>query len=422
MVSLLLFIPYLSMTMGASILWAYFDGKAKSVKSTFFARFSKELLQKLTISKNATIALGIVPVISVSIAYGQLLFVTGTVTVNFFFFSVLLFLIAYILIRKYLSTIPVGKFLQEAEVEVKEPETVKDLQKLEEEYIYRSGLTGKLALLTLMFGAFIFTGSTGLALNPSRWGEVDNLLQIIYSWQTVFDFLLLLAFSLSITGAAILFFFFRWQGGIENMSAEYAKWVKGFASGLSLISTAFIPVLLLISTFFLPGITMISSSFLYLFLILIAVIILCGLLYFTYKEAQNRYIVPAFLIVFMVIALNILREQEVLGGALSGMVPEMLKKSEEYEKELKSKIVSKTGLDGEQIYNTKCAACHKFDQKLVGPPHKDVVPKYKGDVNKLAEFIMSPVKIDAAYPPMPNPGLKKKEAVAVAQYLISKLK
>ena len=66
-VSLLLFIPYLGMTMGAGILWAYFDGKAKSVKSTLYSRFSKDVFQKLTISKNATVALGIVPVISASI-------------------------------------------------------------------------------------------------------------------------------------------------------------------------------------------------------------------------------------------------------------------------------------------------------------------------------------------------------------------
>jgi cytochrome c len=420
-VSLLLFLPYLGMSLGANLLWAYFDGKAKKTKSTLFSRFSKDILQKLTISKNAAIALGIVPVISASIAYGQLLFVTGSVTVNFFFFSVLIFIIGYVLLRKYLSALPVARFLEEAESEIKQPEAKEELHQLEEEYIYQSGYFPKLSLLSLMFGAYIFAGSAGLALNPARWSETDNLLQIIYSWNTVFDFLLLLAFSFAITGAAILFFFFRWQGGIENMSDKYAMQVKSYAGGVSLISVSVIPVLLLISTFLIQQHALISSSFLYLFLILIAVIITCSMLYFIYKEENTGLIVPVFLLIFVIFALNILREQEVFAGALSGKMPVMIKKSEEHEKEVRSKIVSKTGLDGEQIYNTKCIACHKFDQKLVGPPHKDVVPKYNGDVNKLAEYIFNPTKVDPAYPPMPNPGLKKKEAVAVAQYLINKI-
>ncbi len=32
---------------------------------------------------------------------------------------------------------------------------------------------------------------------------------------------------------------------------------------------------------------------------------------------------------------------------------------------------------GEQTFNTKCAACHKIDSKLVGPPLKDVTKRRK---------------------------------------------
>ena len=49
------------------------------------------------------------------------------------------------------------------------------------------------------------------------------------------------------------------------------------------------------------------------------------------------------------------------------------------------------------------------------------VAKYNGDAQKLAEYIFNPQKIDPAYPPMPNQGLKKKEANAMAQWLINKV-
>ena len=83
--------------------------------------------------------------------------------------------------------------------------------------------------------------------------------------------------------------------------------------------------------------------------------------------------------------------------------------------------MTSTGVSAEQIYNQKCIACHKFDVKLVGPPYKETVPKYNGDVKKLSEFIFNPVKINPDYPSMPNQGLKKKEAEAMAQWLMEKV-
>jgi len=96
------------------------------------------------------------------------------------------------------------------------------------------------------------------------------------------------------------------------------------------------------------------------------------------------------------------------------------------------KNVKATEISGEELYTTKCSACHQFDQKLTGPPYDVTVPKYNGDVKKLAAYIYNPVKIDAyiynpvkidpGYPAMPNQGVTMKEAEAVAQFLIDKVK
>jgi cytochrome c len=77
-------------------------------------------------------------------------------------------------------------------------------------------------------------------------------------------------------------------------------------------------------------------------------------------------------------------------------------------------------MSGEDIYNAKCSACHMFDQKKVGPPYRVVLPKYAGDKAKLIAFVLNPVKVDPAYPPMPNQGLKPAEADSIASYLLSK--
>jgi len=127
------------------------------------------------------------------------------------------------------------------------------------------------------------------------------------------------------------------------------------------------------------------------------------------------------MLLFIIITFNILKDQMAFANGIKDRIEFIISKGDEHEQQKKSKVISTTGIDGELIYNQRCASCHKFDQKVVGPAHKDVVPKYKGDVKKLAEFIMNPTKVDPAYPPMPNPGLKQKEAVAVADYLIKKL-
>ena len=76
-------------------------------------------------------------------------------------------------------------------------------------------------------------------------------------------------------------------------------------------------------------------------------------------------------------------------------------------------------ISGEEVYNARCSSCHRFDIKLVGPPYKQTMPKYEGKQSELVKFILNPVKKNADYPPMPNPGLKPNEAEAVAGWILS---
>jgi cytochrome c551/c552 len=77
---------------------------------------------------------------------------------------------------------------------------------------------------------------------------------------------------------------------------------------------------------------------------------------------------------------------------------------------------------GKKVFDTVCSVCHRFDSKIVGPPLNDVVPKYKGDVEKLKAFIRNPVKVNPSFPAMPKPAIKEDEVDAVARYLLSNVK
>lgn len=76
-------------------------------------------------------------------------------------------------------------------------------------------------------------------------------------------------------------------------------------------------------------------------------------------------------------------------------------------------------IDGGQLFQQKCSVCHRYDQRLVGPPLNSVLEKYRLNKDKLAGFLRNPQKVNPDYPAMPNLSLTEREAGAVADYLLN---
>lgn len=428
-ISMLLFIPYLGMSMGASFLSVYFNKKAKRTGNKLYMDFARDVLTKLTISKHAMIALGVIPLLSILFCYAQLLYQSGSSVLTYVLFSIDLVILALIFIFVFRNSFLHGLTIDSlgsvvnSDPGLESKNEVKDVMKLGNELGTTAGLSGLWGTLLLFAGAYFFVSSTSLASDPSRWAEVRNVFEFLFSWSSLFSFLYLITAAGAISGSAILFYFFKWQGGIKEMTTEYCAFVKNFAIVLTFISVILLPVLLLLSFVFVPQAALSGSVFIYFILLLIAVLVACNLLYLMFKDSELSFVTAVFFLVFVTFGFNILKDQLLLANALKEHTETLISKSEEYEKVIASKLNTSGGVDAEQIYNTKCVACHKFDIKLVGPPYNETVPSFKGDVGKLADFIYNPstTPINPGYPPMPNQGLKKKEATAMAQWLINKV-
>ena len=187
------------------------------------------------------------------------------------------------------------------------------------------------------------------------------------------------------------------------------------------MSSFLFPLTVFISYLYMPVVSRSQIVYLYLLIILTFALFICIYIYYMVKNLDTQPAALLFGLILTVLLLNIVKDQEAFGSAIEPQIIETVKTAHEIEKEVKAKLVSTSGIDAALIYNTKCIACHKFDQKVVGPPYQQSVPKYNGDVNKLAEYIYNPQKIDPAYPPMLNQGLKKKEALALAKWLIDQV-
>jgi mono/diheme cytochrome c family protein len=81
---------------------------------------------------------------------------------------------------------------------------------------------------------------------------------------------------------------------------------------------------------------------------------------------------------------------------------------------------------GEAVFNSKCAACHKLEERYVGPPLGDVLAR------RTPEYVMNmalnPEEMLKAHPevkkllaqyytPMPNQNITREEARAIVEYL-----
>ena len=396
-ISLMLFIPYLGMLLGGMFISTYFNKKGKQEGNSLYTRFAKDVIEKLSVSSGARLALGVIPALSIFFAYAQLLYTANTISLGMMALAIVLFVFSLTFIYKYRDTFTLERILSP---------------------IANTGSVGKYLLLT---AAYIFAGTMALASSPDNWLSVNNIFQIIFSWQSMFNFLTLLCISGLLTGGAIIFFFFSWDGGLKDMSDEYTELVKRIAGNLALLSGILFPLMILLSYVYLPYSALSPSLFYYTILVLVISLILGSIIYSMVKTSNTESAVSVFVLIFVLITFNILKDQQAFANAIHTNVLNITKLADQQELESRKIVMQSTGINAEVIFNQKCSACHKFDQKLVGPAYQQTVPKYNGDVQKLADFIFNPQKIDPAFPPMPVQGLKKKEALALAQWLIDKV-
>ena len=82
--------------------------------------------------------------------------------------------------------------------------------------------------------------------------------------------------------------------------------------------------------------------------------------------------------------------------------------------------------EGEQIFTSRCASCHRLDERYVGPPRGDVLERRTPEF--VMNMILNPAEMIERHPVvrqllaqyyvrMPNQGLTREQARAVVEYL-----
>lgn len=425
--AMLIFLPFFGMLLGGTGFSIIFNTYGRKIKNQQFIRLAKDIIDKLAINRFVGVGLGVLPLLAITFCYAQLLFEVNVISVSLLFVSTLFLALAVNFIYSYQNTFQIESLIEsfkkmtgydKHELDTKLPEDITDY---EFDLMNTNSNSGLYGFILLLLSGFFFAGGTTIALFSDRYQDFQNIAQIFLSGATMFNFLFLIILSVAVTGIAILFFFFSWQGGLYDMDQHYSNFVKKIAGNIAFTGAALLPLILFLSFLVIPNIALSGSVFIYSILAFVTMMMLCNFLYAVIKNSEMKYISPAFYMMIVSFGFIIMVNQTAFGTASFKHLIVINDKALELEKEKKGKTINTAGVDGEEIYTRICAACHKFDVKLVGPPYLTTVPAYNGDVKKLAAFILNPTKKSPDYPPMPSPGLKPKEADAVAKYLIDKV-
>ncbi|MBS1513706.1 MAG: c-type cytochrome [Bacteroidetes bacterium] len=424
-ISLALFFPYMGATIGATMFSVYFNRKGRNSRGSIYYRFACDIMDKLIFSKGVGLGLGVVPVLSATFVYMQFMYETKSAVVGMMITASLLYYLGITLIYKYKANFDIEEVVDTLKAVINEDKEKKQIPEEIEEY--EAGLKaskttfGGWGLVCLMVASLFFVGGTSLITNPGEWAHASPLIYM-FSVPVLINYCFFICAGLAFTGIAILFYFFGWNGGIKNRSDNYKIYVKRFAGSLAFYSIIILPVLFLSSFLTYHSHAFSASLFVIGALALIIILLTANFLYALIRNSEIKYSGAMFYLMIVSFSLISLKDVSAINAALKEQFEKVHLLAEEYQKKHNKIEVKDTGISGEDIFNAKCSACHKFDTKLVGPAYKDVLPKYNDNVKKLAAFVYNPVKVNPDFPPMPNQGLKPKEAEAVAQYILTKVK
>lgn len=93
--------------------------------------------------------------------------------------------------------------------------------------------------------------------------------------------------------------------------------------------------------------------------------------------------------------------------------------------ELPATIDEELAEKGEALFETKCSACHKLDERYVGPAQRDLLDRRSPEY--VMNMILNPAEMVKKHPeakkmlaefmtPMPNQNLSREEARSIVEY------
>lgn len=414
---LAIFVPFISIVFGGTFASIHYGKKFRKTKTLYYKKFSKDVIEYVTVNNGVGVIFGIIPLIAAILLFAQLMHTSGIQTVSFLALSLVFIIVALTMIYTYRHSMVLSYIFDSVNSDnINDKDLEADYQKIKSASSYLSLNYGKAGLIFLFIGIWFYVAAITSATTFTTW-NFPGLITALAAPKVILNLFIFIAFAFTLTNAVILFIHLYWNESKKDEDPLYTKFVKDTASKAGLRASIPLPILMLINLFTFSDSVLSGSIFIYSVITVLLIFFAYHLFYMIQFKNDYRFGSLIFFVLIFASIAFIIKDQKAMSNATE---KHSLVLSTEYDRllaELKGEGTV-AALSGKEIYDVRCASCHKFDQKLVGPAHADVLPKYVGKEAQLVAFIRNPIKIDPAYPPMPNPGLKPQEADAVAKYLL----
>ena len=421
--SSLVFIPYLGFVVGSSLLSLWYNHRGRKDNNVVFLQFAHELIDRALFNKSLILFLSILPGLSLVFAYAQFLHGTQSMGVDLVGFGFLFLLMGMVLLYSYKYTFRVQEILGSYQQLLKkrpDDRSEKAVAAYQESNKHAHFRSGRYGIFFLCAAFVLYAAAISVMANPLNW-DLDSIFDLIISlnvWLKIVEFLFL---SIAVTGIGTLFFSIAWEDRKEY-SEEYLSLVKKLGIRYSVVGLLGLPAFVLLNVAMIsdealsgPIYSLTGAAIIFFFLS-------AHFIYGYYKLPQSVSLILGFSMFLCAMGTLVISDNLSLGTATRNQVALLANAHDKSLEELKATLgVVMVSFTGEGIYNTRCESCHLFDQKKVGPPYYETIPKYQGKKPDLISFILHPTKKNPEYPPMQNPGLRAAEADSVASYILRRV-
>jgi cytochrome c551/c552 len=373
------------------------------------------LMDTAMASKGLVAFLGVIPAFTLVFVSAQILQSTEAMAVGLFLAGALAFLAAAVLLYAYRITFRVSGamagLLPYARQSREAASAIQEAEHLDRAARAAHNRTGRWGFFFLVISTGLFIGGLTITASPNEWGSGSSGFALFLSPMFLIRYVQFLTIAVAVTGVGLLFF----RSGYQIAGLPVSAWAMAMTGLLAQ------PLVLTLSTMALPQQALSGTVYALTGLAVMVFFLAAVFLYAMKTNHKPWQVSAAFAATVLGVIVLSTADQVSIGTATR---THALGLSAAYDRsivELKKSLgIGAPAMTGEEIYGAKCSACHLFDQKKVGPPYRDVLQKYAGRKAALVSFVLSPVKVDPAYPAMPGQGLRPAEADSIVTFLLSK--
>jgi len=419
LLSMLMFVTYTGILFGSSLLSVHYKRKAKKTGNSHYSTLSFDIINTITSTPVIWFGLGIAPLIGTTFLYVQLLKGIETDVLAYLIGS-FVFLIATLgAVYTYRNALVSTNVLSKSHSEDNEVHETLDFQSRV------ASISGFWIIVANLLSIWLFLAANVQATNSLLWDS--KVLGILFDASTLWQLAHIYTGAIAIAAASFIYFNYVWTGGREFANEEYKDFAKKTTTKIALWYSAVQPFFFAMNIYNTPQNGISYNIYIYAAIAMICLIFATQFFYAMLKENKVDYMKYAFWLVLASFFSMVAKEH---GQFSTSNHENILIVAADYDRMEAERIAAEGGgeavvIDAEEIYKTRCAACHKFDvSQPTAPAYNNVVPKYFEKQDEMVKFILNPYPINKAeYPAgMANQGLKPAEAKAMAEWIIGQVK